>query len=154
MWHCVVMGLKRKTRRVFCLKDCLNTWNLHFYRQYILTSRSFFFFLAGAITGVYTGKSLVQGIVGSLSISADVLALAKIEVNLNDVPEGKNMMFKWRGKPLFVRHRTGEEIETERNVNLAELRDPQHDADRTLDPRYLVVLGVCTHLGKYYIHEL
>jgi ubiquinol-cytochrome c reductase iron-sulfur subunit len=101
----------------------------------------------GAITGVYTGKSLVQGIVGSLSISADVLALAKIEVNLNDVPEGKNMMFKWRGKPLFVRHRTGEEIETERNVNLAELRDPQHDADRTLDPRYLVVLGVCTHLG-------
>jgi ubiquinol-cytochrome c reductase iron-sulfur subunit len=101
----------------------------------------------GAITGVYTGKSLVQGIVGSLSISADVLALAKIEVNLNDIPEGKNMMFKWRGKPLFVRHRTGEEIETERNVNLAELRDPQHDADRTLDPRYLVVLGVCTHLG-------
>merc|ERR1712137_58243 len=101
----------------------------------------------GAVTGVYTGKGLVQGIVGSLSISADVLALAKIEVNLSDVPEGKNMVYKWRGKPLFVRHRSADEIETEKSVNLGELRDPQHDSDRTLDEKYLVVLGVCTHLG-------
>lgn len=101
----------------------------------------------GAVAGVYTGKGLVQGMVGSLSISADVLAMAKIEVNLKDIPEGKNMVFKWRGKPLFVRHRSADEIETEKNVNLAELRDPQHDSDRTLDARYLVVLGVCTHLG-------
>ncbi|KAK9514117.1 hypothetical protein VZT92_027606 [Zoarces viviparus] len=59
---------------------------------------------------------------------------------------GKNMTFKWRGKPLFVRHRTEKEIAAE-GVNLAELRDPQHDKDRVINPRWVIVLGVCTHLG-------
>ena len=54
----------------------------------------------------YLAKQFVNGVVGSLSPSADVLALAQIEVNLSEIPEGKNATFKWRGKPLFVRHRT------------------------------------------------
>lgn len=63
-----------------------------------------------------------------MSASADVLALAKIEIKLSDIPEGKSVTFKWRGKPLFIRHRTGEEISTEQNVAVSTLRDPQADS--------------------------
>lgn len=82
-----------------------------------------------------------------MSASADVLALAKIEINLNEIPEGKSVTFKWRGKPLFIRHRTAEEIATEQSVALGTLRDAQHDNERVQKPQWLVVLGVCTHLG-------
>uniref|UniRef100_A0A672PF88 Cytochrome b-c1 complex subunit Rieske, mitochondrial n=2 Tax=Sinocyclocheilus grahami TaxID=75366 RepID=A0A672PF88_SINGR len=81
-----------------------------------------------------------------MSASADVLALSKIEIKLSDIPEGKNMTFKWRGKPLFVRHRT-EEITAEQNIDLSELWDPQHDKDRITNPTWVIVTGVCTHLG-------
>ncbi|KAK9530275.1 hypothetical protein VZT92_011788 [Zoarces viviparus] len=57
------------------------------------------------------------------------------------------MTFKWRGKPLFVRHHTEKEMAAEECANLAELRDPQHDQDRVINPRWVIVLGVCTHLG-------
>lgn len=63
-----------------------------------------------------------------MSASADVLALAKIEIKLSDIPEGKSVTFKWRGKPLFIRHRTGEEISTEQSVAVSTLRDPQQDS--------------------------
>lgn len=103
--------------------------------------------IGGSVTGVYAAKTIVHEFVSSMSASADVLALAKIEVKLADIPEGKNVTFKWRGKPLFVRHRTDDEIETERAVNISTLRDPQHDDDRCQKPEWLVLLGVCTHLG-------
>ena len=59
----------------------------------------------GVVTGLYTAKSIVTQFVSSMSASADVLALAKIEIKLDDIPEGKSVTFKWRGKPLFVKHR-------------------------------------------------
>ncbi|KAI9564944.1 hypothetical protein GHT06_008685 [Daphnia sinensis] len=102
---------------------------------------------SGAVGGAYAAKSLVGEFVSSMSASADVLALAKIEVKLNDIPEGKNVTFKWRGKPLFIRHRTAAEIDAESNVDLSSLRDPQLDSDRAQRPEWLVLLGVCTHLG-------
>ncbi|KAK3604093.1 hypothetical protein CHS0354_035904 [Potamilus streckersoni] len=102
---------------------------------------------SGAIAAAYSGKALVHQFVSSMSASADVLAMAKVDIKLADIPEGKHVTFKWRGKPLFVRHRTAEEIEAEKSVNLAELRDPQHDDDRVQKPEWLVILGVCTHLG-------
>ena len=58
-----------------------------------------------AVTGAYAATSTVNTFLGTLSASADVLAMAKIEINLADIPEGKAMTFKWRGKPLFIRHR-------------------------------------------------
>jgi ubiquinol-cytochrome c reductase iron-sulfur subunit len=82
-----------------------------------------------------------------MSASADVLALAKIEIKLAEIPEGKSVTFKWRGKPLFIRHRTAEEISVEQSVPISSLRDAQHDSERAQDPKWLVVLGVCTHLG-------
>lgn len=73
--------------------------------------------------------------------SADVLALAKIEVKLNEIPEGKSVTIKWRGKPLFVRHRSPEQIESSEKVPLSSLRDPEEDSKRCPNKKYLVVIG-------------
>ena len=53
----------------------------------------------------------------------------------------------WRGKPVFIRRRTQEEINKALDVNLSELKDPEDDAKRTKKPEWLVMIGVCTHLG-------
>jgi len=95
----------------------------------------------------YGAKAIVRDIVSNLAPSADVLALAKIEVKLSDIPEGKNVTVKWRSKPLFIRHRTAAEIEKERNVDPNSLRDPQTDEERVQQAEWLVLLGICTHLG-------
>ena len=67
---------------------------------------------------------------------------------------GQAITVKWRGKPVFIRHRTPEEIkEAEDGRQLAELRDPETDDERVTDtakkvrPEWLIVVGVCTHLG-------
>ncbi|XP_011212330.1 cytochrome b-c1 complex subunit Rieske, mitochondrial [Bactrocera neohumeralis] len=102
---------------------------------------------AGAVGSAYAAKGLVTAFVSSMSATADVLAMAKIEIKLSDIPEGKSVTFKWRGKPLFIRHRTADEISTERSVAVSTLRDPQGDDQRVIKPEWLVVIGVCTHLG-------
>lgn len=102
---------------------------------------------AGGAGGAYAAKSLVTHFVSSMAAAADVLALAKIEIKLSDIPEGKSVTFKWRGKPLFIRHRTPSEIAAEKAVPVETLRDPQSDDQRTQNPEWLVVIGVCTHLG-------
>jgi len=83
----------------------------------------------------------------SLAPSKDVLALASTEVDLAPIQEGMAVTVMWRGKPVFVRHRTAKEIEEARAVNLAELKDPATDQARVQRPEWLVVVGVCTHLG-------
>uniref|UniRef100_A0A8C9P973 Cytochrome b-c1 complex subunit Rieske, mitochondrial n=2 Tax=Spermophilus dauricus TaxID=99837 RepID=A0A8C9P973_SPEDA len=103
---------------------------------------------ATATVGVaYAAQNVVSQFVSSMSASADVLAMSKIEIKLSDIPEGKNMAFKWRGKPLFVRHRTQKEIDQEAAVEVSQLRDPQHDLDRVKKPEWVILIGVCTHLG-------
>jgi ubiquinol-cytochrome c reductase iron-sulfur subunit len=76
-----------------------------------------------------------------------VLALASTEVDLSGVEEGMRITVTWRGKPVFVDHRTQKEIEEARAVPLDELRDPQPDDARVIEPQWLIVVGVCTHLG-------
>ncbi|KAI0308018.1 ubiquinol-cytochrome c reductase iron-sulfur subunit [Multifurca ochricompacta] len=97
--------------------------------------------------------STVTEFLGTMSASADVLALAKVEVELASIPEGKNAIIKWRGKPVFIRHRTQDEIEEARQVDWKGLRDPQSDEVRVKKPEWLVMLGVCTHLGCVPIGE-
>jgi len=99
------------------------------------------------IATAYGAKAIVYDIVSNLAPSADVLALAKVEIKLSDIPEGKNVTVKWRSKPLFVRHRTQAEIEKEQSVDLTTLRDPQPDDVRVKKPEWLILLGICTHLG-------
>jgi ubiquinol-cytochrome c reductase iron-sulfur subunit len=103
-------------------------------------------FGTGLLTA-YGAKAIVHDIVGNIGPSADVLAMAKIEVKLDEIPMGKNVVVKWRSKPLFIKHRTPEEIEKERTVDVSQLRDPQTDDIRVKNPEWLVVLGICTHLG-------
>ena len=92
-------------------------------------------------------RLLVLKFLLSMSASADVLALASLEVDLSKIEVGQTVTVKWRGKPVFIRRRTPAEIEKEVTVDSGELRDPQADADRAQNPEWLVVVGVCTHLG-------
>jgi len=98
-------------------------------------------------------KSVVSDFLANMSASSDVLALAKVEVDLTEIPEGKNVIIKWRGKPVFIRHRTAGEIDEANKVDIKTLRDPQADSDRVKKPQWLVMLGVCTHLGCVPIGE-
>jgi ubiquinol-cytochrome c reductase iron-sulfur subunit len=79
--------------------------------------------------------------------AADTLALSTTEVDLSSVAEGQSITVTWRGKPVFVRHRTAEEIAAAQKVDLAELRDPQPDDKRVQKPQWLILVGICTHLG-------
>ncbi|KAK0062621.1 cytochrome b-c1 complex subunit Rieske mitochondrial [Biomphalaria pfeifferi] len=108
---------------------------------------------AGAVACVYSAKAIVRGIVSNLSFAADALAISKVEIKLGDIPEGRNVTITWRGKPLFVKHRTEEEIATEAAVDISQLRDPQPDSERASNPKYLILIGVCTHLGCVPIAE-
>merc|ERR1712038_175227 len=111
--------------------------------------------MAGTWTAAaYAGKNVAQEFISTMSASADVLALAKIEVKLGDIPEGKSAVFKWRNKPLFVRHRTDAEIEAEKAVDVTSLRHQEHDDDRVQKDEWLILLGVCTHLGCVPVSNL
>ncbi len=83
----------------------------------------------------------------SMSASKDVLAMASLEVDLSSIELGSTVTVKWRGKPVFIRRRTEDDIQLANSVNVNSLRDPQEDAARVLNPEWLVVIGVCTHLG-------
>ncbi|GAW27171.1 putative cytochrome b-c1 complex subunit Rieske [Rosellinia necatrix] len=119
------------------------------------TNLLFSYFMVGTMGAITAAgaKSTVQEFLKNMSASADVLAMAKVEVDLNAIPEGKNVIIKWRGKPVFIRHRTAGEIDEANKVNVASLRDPQTDEDRVQKPEWLVMLGVCTHLGCVPIGE-
>jgi len=119
------------------------------------SKRAFTYLMIGT-TGVLSTvivKNLVVDFLVNMSASADVLALAKVEVDIANIPEGKGVVIKWRGKPVFIRHRTQDEIAQANAVNLSELRDPQEDSARVQKPEWLVLLGVCTHLGCVPIGE-
>ena len=111
--------------------------------------RAFTYLMLSGVRFAYasTARILVVKFVSSMSASADVLAMASAEFDLSEISEGKTITVKWRGKPVFIRHRTGDEISTETAVPMNALRDQESDEDRTLKPEWLVVLGICTHLG-------
>ena len=110
------------------------------------TRRDFLYLLTGATAAVGTA-ALVWPLIDSMNPTADVLALSSTEVDLSGVEEGMRITVTWRGKPVFVDHRTKEEIEKARAVPLDELRDPQPDEARVIEPQWLVIVGICTHLG-------
>jgi ubiquinol-cytochrome c reductase iron-sulfur subunit len=110
------------------------------------TRRDFLTLTTAAFTAVGVGAAAVP-LIASMNPSRDVLALASTEVDLSPIQEGSAVTIMWRGKPVFVRHRTAEEIQTARSVPLSELPDPQPDQSRVIKDQWLVLLGVCTHLG-------
>eukprot|EP00127_Corallochytrium_limacisporum_P006356 Clim_evm67s225 gene=Clim_evmTU67s225 len=119
------------------------------------TRRAFTYFMAGTggALAAMSVKNVVVEFLSTMSASADVLALAKVEVDLSDLPEGKNLVLKWRGKPIFIRHRTADEIAEANSVDVSTLRDPETDKERAEQQEWLVMIGVCTHLGCVPVGE-
>ena len=91
--------------------------------------------------------SFVWPLIDQMNPAADTLALASTEVDLEALEEGQSITVKWRGKPVFIRHRTKEEISSAKDQLLDGLRDPQTDDERVQNDKYIVLVGVCTHLG-------
>jgi ubiquinol-cytochrome c reductase iron-sulfur subunit len=111
--------------------------------------RAFTYLMMSTVRFAYasTARLLVIKFVATMSASAEVLALAFGEFDLSEIPLGKTVTVKWRGKPVFIRHRTAKEIEDEAAVPMSVLRDQELDSDRYIKPQYMVVLGICPHLG-------
>ena len=83
----------------------------------------------------------------SMNPAEDTLALGSTEVDISGIEEGQSITVKWRGKPVFIRKRTKEEIQEARTVQVSELRDPSNDIDRVQREEWLILVGICTHLG-------
>ena len=110
-------------------------------------TRRDFLYIATAAVGAIGAGSAIWPLIDQMNPAADVLALASIEFDLSTVEPGMSVTLKWRGKPVFVRYRTAEEISEAEAVPLDELPDPQTDAARVQEAQYLILIGVCTHLG-------
>jgi len=112
------------------------------------TRRDFIVLTASAMAGV-GAVSFAWPLVDSLNPSADVLALASTEVDLSSIKEGQSIRVMWRGKPVFIRRRTADEIKIAQTEEVSELPDPENDKERVKEGKdeWLVVVGVCTHLG-------
>lgn len=108
--------------------------------------RDFLYLTVGAFGAVGTALALWP-FIHSMNPSADVLALSTIEVDLSPIEVGQSITVIWQKKPVFIRRRTAEEIKIAEQTSEADLPDPQTDADRVIKPEWLVVIGVCTHLG-------
>ncbi|XP_043706381.1 cytochrome b-c1 complex subunit Rieske-4, mitochondrial-like [Telopea speciosissima] len=92
-------------------------------------------------------RLLILKFVMSMSPSKDVLALSSLEADISGIEPGSTVSVKWRGKPVFIKHRTKEDIKLANSVDLRYLRHPEEDSERVKKPEWLVVIGVCTHLG-------
>ena len=112
-------------------------------------SRRDFIHIATLATGAVGVAAVAWPFIDQMNPSADTLALASIEFDLGKVEPGQQVTIKWRGKPVFVRHRTPAEIAASVKDDHAEMRDPASDASRTKPGKqeWLIVIGVCTHLG-------
>ena len=116
------------------------------------TRRDFLMVATGALGAVGVAAT-AWPFINNLNPAADTLALSTVEVNVQPIAVGQAVTVKWRGKPLFVRHRTPEEIKEAEAVPMSQLRDPQTDNSRVTDtakkvrPEWLIQIGVCTHLG-------
>jgi len=108
--------------------------------------RDFLVYATAAAAAVGTALA-VWPLIDSMNPAADTLALSSIEIDLKPVAEGQRVTIAWRGKPVFIDHRTKKEIDDARAVNVAELRDPQTDQERAKKPEWLIMVGICTHLG-------
>jgi ubiquinol-cytochrome c reductase iron-sulfur subunit len=110
------------------------------------TRRDFLKLTTGAFAGV--GVVVVAWpFIHSMNPARDVLALASTEVDITSVQVGQAITVMWRGKPVFLRHRTAEEIQAARATPMSDLKDPTPDQSRVQRDQWLVVVGVCTHLG-------
>ena len=122
------------------------------------TRRDFIYVATGGMAAVGAAAA-VWPFIDQMNPTASVLALSSVEVPLAAIQPGQNVVVKWRGHPLFVRRRTPKEIAEAKAVDVSTLPDPlanndglpdnapATDANRATKPEWLVLIGVCTHLG-------
>ena len=106
-----------------------------------------FLFVTTAGLAIAGGGATLWSLVDTMNPSKDVLALASTEVDLSPIEEGQSLTVMWRGKPIFIRHRTNEEIEAASATGVTSLVHKASDESRVKNPKWLIVVGVCTHLG-------
>ena len=111
------------------------------------TKRRDFIFTASYTLGAVGVGAAVWPFIDQMNPDASVKALSSTEVNVSEVQPGHSITVLWRGKPVFIKRRTEEEIAKARQVDLKELKDPEKDEDRAKNPEWLVMVGICTHLG-------
>ena len=113
-------------------------------------TRRDFLYVATSAVGAIGAAALLVPLVAQMNPDASTIAAgAPIEVDLAPIAEGQVIKVFWRGKPIFVSHRTKKEIDEARSVNVATLPDPQTDQSRVKPDhdQWLVLIGICTHLG-------
>jgi ubiquinol-cytochrome c reductase iron-sulfur subunit len=108
--------------------------------------RDFLYTVSYTVGAVGIGTA-VWPLIDQMNPDRSVKALASTEVDISSVEPGKSITVLWRGKPVFIKRRTQEEITEARAVKLDDLIDPEKDEDRAKNPEWIVMLGVCTHLG-------
>ena len=106
-----------------------------------------FIFTATTAVGVVGAGAVAWPLIDQMNPDASVKALATTEVDISSVQPGQTITVLWRGKPVFIKRRTQNEIDEARSVRMEDLPDPEKDEDRAKNPEWLVMLGVCTHLG-------
>jgi ubiquinol-cytochrome c reductase iron-sulfur subunit len=111
------------------------------------TNRRDFIFTASYALGAVGVGAVAWPLIDQMNPDASVKALASTEVDISGVERGQSITVLWRGKPVFIRRRTDDEIAKAKEVDLKELKHPEKDEDRAKNPEWLVMLGVCTHLG-------
>jgi ubiquinol-cytochrome c reductase iron-sulfur subunit len=111
-----------------------------------LKRRDFLFTASYTIGAVGVGVA-VWPLVDQMNPDKSVKALASTEVDVSSIELGKSITVLWRGKPVFIKRRTQQEISEARAVKLEDLKHPEKDEDRAKDPEWLIMVGVCTHLG-------
>ena len=97
--------------------------------------------------GAIGAGAFIWPFISSMNPAEDTLAMGTTEVDVSNLEAGQSLTVKWRGKPVFIRKRTQKEIQEAKLVNINELKDPQKDFERVKQEEWLVLVGVCTHLG-------
>lgn len=113
------------------------------------TRRDFLFVATGAVAAVGAGIA-VWPLISQMNPDASTIAAgAPIEVDLTPIAEGQDIKVFWRGKPIYIMNRTKKQVEEARSVVTASLPDPESDQARVKagHDQWLVVIGICTHLG-------
>tara|TARA_Y100000590_G_C15196587_1_gene817068 strand:- start:81 stop:599 length:519 start_codon:yes stop_codon:yes gene_type:complete len=110
-------------------------------------NRRDFIITATTTVGAVGAGAAIWPLIDQMNPDASVKALASTEVDVSNVQRGQSITVLWRGKPVFIKRRTNEEIEKARSVDLKELKHPEKDEERAKNPEWLVMLGICTHLG-------
>ncbi len=110
-------------------------------------TRRDFLTLATTLVGATGAGLAVWPLIDSMNPAADTLALSSIEIDIKPIQLGQRITVKWRGKPVFIDRRTAEQIKKARADDGVKMPDPQADKDRVKKAEWLVLVGVCTHLG-------